>query len=313
MARSRMMVRMAKHFRGVLLVVSSCVWSARAQAHPPEPTVNLGDTSFLDAIGGPGLLLEEIGDASHSGKTVDGGGQPVPGAPAVNAVSGLTHIAWLSNRRLFGGWYGVEAVAVAAHVNAGSEGDITGWGNLTLSPFILQWPERKMGRTRIVQRAVLDFDLPVGEYRRDVPVSIGTHAFTVHPYYAVTVFPTKRLETSWRVHYLWNATNNAPPYATGARSTQAGQAIHFNATAGYGLPHGVWVGANGYYLKQVTAPKVNGVSLPDSPEQVGAIGPGAVWNLGRWLLYANAYHELGAQNRPEGNKIVLRVQWIVGK
>jgi len=29
-----------------------------------------------------------------------------------------------------------------------------------------------------------------------------------------------------------------------------------------------------------------------------------VWNLGRCLLYANAYHELGAQESAEGNKIV---------
>jgi hypothetical protein len=305
------MSKMAKYFRGFLLIAVSC--SAGAQAHPPEPAVNLGDTSFLDAVGGPGLLLEEIGDGSHSGKTVDGEGQKIAGAPTVNAISGLTHIAWLSNRRLLGAWYGVEAVAVAAHVNAGSQGDVSGWGNLTLSPLILQWQEKEIGGSRIAQRVVLDFDLPVGEYRRDTPVSLSSHAFTVHPYYAITVFPGKKFETSWRVHYLWNGTNDAPPYATGAYSTQAGQAIHFNATAGYKLPHGIWIGANGYYLKQITDPHVNGTALPDSPEQVGAIGPGAVWNLGRCLLYANAYHELGAENRPEGNKIVLRVQWILGK
>jgi hypothetical protein len=270
------MSKMGQYTRGVLLMAVSCVCTARAQAHPPEPTVNLGDTSFLDAVGGPGLLLEEIGDGSHSGKTVDGTGQSIAGAPAVNAVSGLTHIAWLSNRRLFAGWYGVEAVAVAAHVNAGSQGEAGGWGNLTLSPFILQWPEKKMGRSRIVQRAVLDFDLPAGEYQRDSAVNISSNAFTVHPYYAITVYPVKKVETSWRVHYLWNGTNDAPPYATGASSTRAGQAIHFNATAGYQLPHGIWIGANGYYLKQVTDPKVNGASLPDSPEQVGAIGPGSV-------------------------------------
>jgi hypothetical protein len=40
--------------------------------HPSEPTVNLGDTSFLDAMGGPGLLIEEIGDGSHDGKVANG-------------------------------------------------------------------------------------------------------------------------------------------------------------------------------------------------------------------------------------------------
>ena len=302
-------------FAGLLLLC--CLASEQGQAqgpmHPSEPTVNLGDTSFLDAVGGPGLLIEEIGDVSHDGKVVNGTGGSVADAPSINAVSGLTHIAWLSKDRLLGGWYGVEVVAVAAHVNAGPNGDVGGWGNLTVSPLILQWKQRQLGSVGIVQRFVLDFELPVGEYRRDVPVSLGSNAFTVHPYYAVTLFPTKRFETSWRVHYLWNATNNAPPFATAARSTQAGQAIHFNATAGYKLPHSVWIGANGYYLKQVTDPKIDGVTLPNSPERVGAIGPGAVWDLGRCLLYVNAYHEFGAQNRPEGKKIVLRAQWIVGK
>ena len=86
--------------------------------------------------------------------------------------------------------------------------------------------------------------------------------------------PCKRLETSWRVHYLWNSRNDAPPFASGVRSVQVGQAIHFNATLGYKLSHGLWLGANGYYLKQITSPQINGMSLIDSPEQVGAIGRG---------------------------------------
>jgi hypothetical protein len=285
----------------------------KAQSHVAEPAVNLGDTSFLDGIAGPGLLVEEIGDGSRSGKVVDGSGHAITGAPSVNSVSGVTHIAWLRNRRILGAWYGVEVVGVAAHVNAGAAGTAGGWGDMIVSPFILQWNERKVGNTRVDQRIVLDFDLPTGEYRRDASLNLSSHAFTVHPYYAITAFPAKHLETSWRVHYLWNGTNEAPPTGTGAHSTQAGQAVHFNATAGYALPHGVWLGANGYFLKQVTDPAINGVHLRDSPEQVGAIGPGAVWNLGRFLLYANAYHEIGAENRPEGNKIVLRMQWIVGK
>jgi hypothetical protein len=284
-----------------------------AQSHVSEPAVNLGDTSFLDGIGGPGLLAEEIGDGSHSGKVEDSEGHVIPDAPAINSLSGLTHIAWLSNRRVIGGWYGVEVVGVAAHVNAGANGTAAGWGDTTVSPFILQWSEQKVGSVRIDQRVVLDLDLPTGEYQPDSQVNLNSHAFTVHPYYAITAFPRKNLETSWRIHYLWNGTNDAHPSDTPSLSTQAGQAIHFNATTGYGFPHGLWVGANGYFLKQVTAPRVNGLSIANSPEQVGAIGPGAVWASKRYLLYANAYHEFGAENRPEGNKVVLRIQWILGK
>src|SRR5208282_4561307 len=64
--------------------------------HVSEPAVNLGDTSFLDASGGPGFVVEQIGDAAHDGRITNSAGNAVPGAGAVNSISGLTHIAWLS-------------------------------------------------------------------------------------------------------------------------------------------------------------------------------------------------------------------------
>jgi len=121
------------------------------------------------------------------------------------------------------------------------------------------------------------------------------------------------VETSWRAHYLYNGRNNDPALGNQARSSQAGQAIPFNATAAYSLPHGVWVGANGYLLREITAPRISGLDISASPEQVGAIGPGIVWDRGQYMLYANAYHEVGALNRQEGNKLVLRVQWVPGR
>ncbi len=285
----------------------------RGQQHPQEPTVNLGDTSFLDALGAPGIFLEQIGDASHSGIKVDGSGHAVVSAPGVNSISGLTHGIDLTKQKLFGAWWGFEAIIVTAHVNAGSSDVASGLGDLTISPLVLQWKALKFGSSQFNQRFVLDFEVPSGEYRQDTPVSLSGHAFTVHPYYAFTFFPTRKVETSWRVHYLYNGRNNDPAVGNQARSSQAGQAIHFNATAAYSLPHGVWVGANGYLLRELTAPRINGSAILSSPEQVGAIGPGIVWNRGQYLLYANGYHEVGALNRSEGNKLVLRVQWVPGR
>ena len=189
----------------------------------------------------------------------------------------------------------------------------SGLGDLTISPLVLQWKALKFGSSQLNQRFVLDFEVPVGEYRQDTPISLSGHAFTVHPYYAFTFFPTKKVETSWRVHYLYNGRNNDPAVGAPAFSSQAGQAIHFNATAAYSLPRGVWLGENGYMLREITAPRINDLDISSSPEQVGAIGPGIVWDRGQYLLYANGYHEVGALNRPEGNKLVLRVQWVPGR
>jgi hypothetical protein len=292
-----MMARIALQVLTAICFLLLCD-AAEAQVHVPEPSVNLGDTSFLDAVGGPGLLVEEIGDGYHGG------------APSVNSIAGLSHIAWLSDHRILKAWYGLEVVGVAAHVKVSDGASAGGWGDLTVSPFIFQWEEQKIGRVRIDQRLVFDFGLPTGEYNKASGVNLSSNAFGVHPYYAITIFPTRRLETSWRLHYLWNATNNAPSVPSAVHSTQAGQAVHFNATVGYNLMHRFWIGANGYYLKQITAAQVNGVSLLHSPEQVGAIGPGLMLQLGRCFLYANEYHELGAENRARGDRFVFRIEWV---
>jgi len=53
---------------GLFLLCITCA-AARAQIpqfHPPEPGVNLSDTSFLDGVAGPGWMMQQIVDASHS-------------------------------------------------------------------------------------------------------------------------------------------------------------------------------------------------------------------------------------------------------
>jgi protoheme IX farnesyltransferase len=294
----------------VVMLICLLSISVHGQTHVSEPAVNLGDTSFLDAPAGPGFVAEEIGDAAHDGIITDAAGNAMPNANAVNSVSSLTHVAWLGSKKLLGAWYGVEVVLSAADVNAGDMGEAGGLGDTTVSPFILQWPEHRVLGLAIDQRADVDFDLPTGQYSRTSNVNISTNNFTFHPYYSITAFPEKRVETSWRVHYLWNSVNNNPPPSIGAQSTQAGQAIHFNATAAYNLFKGLWIGANGYYLKQIADGKIDGVALRSSPEEVGAIGPGGVWNHRSWFFYANGYQELAAQNRAMGRKLVLRIEKI---
>lgn len=285
--------------------------SAQSQQSPTLPAVNLGDTSFLDAIAAPGWVVELIGQGVHDDKTLSNTGQRVPGITDVNTGSTLLHIAWLTPHvRLFGAWYGVETVLSAAYVDTGGHGIGQGPGDVTFSPFILQWPKHKLFDIPIYQRLDFDFDAPIGRYSPDRPVNIGNNAWALNPYYVVTLYPTKRIETSWRVHYLWNSTNHAPTVNTGGNTTQAGQAIHFNATASYEIVKNVHVGANGYYLKQITDARVNGVTVPNAREQIGGIGPGAVVNRGKWFYFVNAYHEVGAKNMSEGNKLVIRVEKI---
>lgn len=293
-----------------LVIVSLFGSRALAQQSPALPAVNLGDTSFLDGLGAPGWVVELIGQGAHDNKTFGNTGQPESGITDVNSGSALLHIAWLGHARLFGAWYGVETVLTGAYVDTGGNGIGQGPGDVTFSPFILQWPKRTIFGMPIYQRADFDFDAPLGRYSPDQPVNIGNNAWAINPYYAATIYPTKRTETSWRVHYLWNSTNHSPPVDTGDDTTQAGQAIHFNATASYEVVKNVYVGANGYYLKQITDGRVNGISVPNAREEIGGIGPGGVVNHGKWYFYVNTYHEVGAKNMSAGNKLVLRVERV---
>ena len=277
------------------------------ETHVAEPALNLGDTSFLDAPAFPGFVLEQIADGEHNGRIVDATGNTIPGAGAVNSLSGLTHFAWIAHKGIFGAWYGAEIVVAAADVDSTASGQAGGIGNLTVSPFILQWPTRHLFHMPIDQRFDVDFDVPPGHFSRSNPVTLTNDNFAINPYYDITAHPTKRIETSWRVHYLWNSTDHAPPLTSGAQSTQAGQAIHFNATVGYNIWKGLWIGPNAYFLSQITDGKVNGVALPNSPEKVAAIGPGMVYNYKKWYYWANEYQEFSAENRPTGHKLVLRI------
>jgi hypothetical protein len=297
----------------VVMLTLVSLFSPRAQPQqaPSLPAVNLGDTSFLDAVAFPGWLVELIGQGVHDNKTLSNTGQVVPQVTDVNSGASLLHIAWLApHPRILGAWYGTEIVLTAAYVDTGGHGIGQGPGDFTFAPIILQWPRHTLYGMSIYQRVTFDIDAPVGRYSPGRPVNIGNNAWDIHPYYAVTLYPAKRIETSWRVHYLWDATNHAPPLGENASTTQAGQAIHFNATASYEIVKNVYLGANGYYLKQITDARANGIALPNSREQIGGIGPGVVVNHAKWFFFVNAYHEVGAENMTEGNKLVLRVEKV---
>ncbi len=58
---------------------------------------------------------------------------------------------------------------------------------------------------------------------------------------------------------------------------QPGQAFHFNYSFEYEFFKNFRGAVAGYYLKQLTDDEVNGNSVPDTKEQVFAIGPAVFW------------------------------------
>lgn len=279
-------------------------------ANAALPPVNLGESSFEDGIALPGWLVEETFDYYHAGVLRDYQGERVPGSYRLTTVTATTHIAYLSNFRLLGGFYGTEALLPLAYVDTdssfGPKDRERGMGDLIVSPIILQWNDQKLFGMSYFQRFVVAVVVPTGEYDRNRPVSIGNNLVSVNPYYAFTIRPTDKIEFSARLHYLWNSENDDPFTGLMAKDIQPGQAFHANFAVSYNLINGVRLGINGYALQQLTADEVDGHRQANSEERIFGIGPGVKWSGKGLSFYLNSYFETGAENRPEGIRVVLR-------
>ena len=297
----------------VCCVIAGLALPARAY---DLPSVNLGFTSFLDGgpPAGPGVYFTEYLQWYTSDRFTDQGGHKTPlPIDRLQAWVSLNQLIYQSNKSvLLGGKWGLDLIQPLVAFDARPQGTTSltesGPGDLLVGPFI-QW-DPIMGEKGPVFMHRIEFQmlLPTGRYDPNALLNAGSNFFSIDPYWAGTWFMLPQWTTSWRVHYLWNDVNHNP--SGGFSTTQAGQAVHLNFASEYELvPKHVRVGVDGYYLKQFTDMKADGDNVPDTREQVVGVGPGLVWHVSQNdHLFANVYFELGAENRPEGQRYNLR--WV---
>lgn len=300
----------------LLLSFAILAGSTSVNAGPVSlPPVNLGQTSFEDGVANPGWFFEEIMEYYHAGQFNDSGGGKVPGQNDLTTAAAITHLAYFSTYKLFGGYIGAEALVplVDANLDASFQphDHEQGVGDLIISPFMLQWNDVKLFGKPFFQRFDLDLVVPTGKYNSDRALNIGNNIVSVNPYYAFTIFPTSKLELSARLHYLWNSENDSPYEGLHASSTQPGQAFHANLAASYEVLKRLRLGISGYALQQFTDDKINGNNIGNSEERVFGVGPGLSYNQDNsrdklWITL-NSYFETGAENRPQGIEVVLRI------
>src|SRR5437660_680268 len=168
--------------RVLWLLTATCVCSAQVQL----PTVNLGDTNFEDAFGGPGWLLQEFPQISVASELKDSHGKTIPGSNRVTAYSTTTHVAFVSKKRVLGGWLSGEVLLPLVDLDVqlanGTSSRVRGLADLTVGAG-LQWAPRKIGEGVFAHRVVFDVGFPTGMYSDRRPVNIGNHFVVVDPYY----------------------------------------------------------------------------------------------------------------------------------
>ncbi len=304
--------RGAGSFAALLVAAALSALSGGASAADLTlPAVNLGDTNFQDAIAFPGWLVEELVTYYHANQFRDYEGRDRAGSNQLTAVSAVTHVAWISTFKILDGWYGAEILVPVGQLDFktefGPKDRDDGLGDISVSPFFLQWPQYSLFGMPFFQRLDLLFKLPTGDYSRHSAVNTGSNVYSFNPYYAFTLVPASRLELSSRIYYLWNSDNDAPFYRLRANNSQPGQAVHANVAVSYEVLKDLRLGVAGYALQQLTDDKVDGDDQSRSRERVFGMGPGLKYRLDTWMLYLNSYKEFGAENRPEGYKLALRI------
>lgn len=287
------------HYRGMAAYLLLAALLANTAGAYQQPLVNLGFTSFVDGgpPAGPGFYFAEY---VMYWTASDLPGIDAPG-DELEVWGSLNQLLYQSdNPLLFGGKWGLDVILPVASFDSEPMNNNDGLGDLQIGPY-LQW-DPIMGENGpiFMHRVELQMIFPTGDYDEDRALNPGSNFFSFDPYWAGTYFFAPRWSASWRLHYLWNDENDDT-------NTQPGQAVHANFACSYeAIPKQLRVGVNGYFLEQVTDTERNNRDTGDD-ESVLAVGPGALYSFSQDThLFFNVYFETSAEDRPEGEKIILR-------
>jgi anthranilate 1,2-dioxygenase (deaminating, decarboxylating) large subunit len=294
----------------VLTLAIICVFAAPAHALMEPLGINLGFTNFLDgASPGPGWYLTEYFQMIRSDDIENHLGLPTDAD--LDVFVNLNQIIYQSNVNFLGGNPGIDVIIPLVDIDiehpvlSGQDG----FGDILIGPFI-QWGPHMIFNRPYFHRFEFQVILPTGDNDADVFLNPGADVVSLNPYYSFTYFITPKLSTSWRIHYLWSEENEDTKLIPGLSDIQAGDAIHFNYAMAYQVTDVVRLGVAGYYLKQIEEDEFDGVKVPDSEEEVFAIGPGLVWHINKDLTFMGAINfETSTDSRPKGTRTTLRLIW----
>jgi len=305
----------------------------------PPAGINLGSTSFYDGFGRlrPGFALLQYFRWSHN-TAIDnavGAENPLFAAPRIDAFPELTQLIVATKWRPFGGAAGFTVLVPLVGLRTGFAADsprtlsATGFGigDIVAGPtyqskFFVRSEERSATAPStpgqgsaphpfFAYRIQFLVEAPSGRFDTAKNINPGSGYWAIIPYLAATYLPTRRIETSTRLHYQYNLPTdklgNPPPIPYLVyRNGQAGQLVYGNFASSYRATKKLYLGANSYAVYQLSPDKTNGVSVSHARETQFYLGPGGGYDFDKAnTLNVNLYLKVEAHNTAAGPALQL--------
>lgn len=178
-------------------------------------------------------------------------------------------------------------------------GTLTGLADLSVAPILFGWHNKTLHQT-----AGIETYIPSGTYDKNEPVNAGHNFYQAAPFYAVTWFPTDRLEASAKFRYAFNSPNHATDY-------HSGNEFSTEFSAGYRVVPDLTLGLQGYIYRQTTDDRLNdqAVNGDGNRGSVNALGPYIHYRFTKNFAVITKYQqEFDAKNRSEGSRL-----WVQAK
>jgi len=239
---------------------------------------------------------------AHQIKGQDSG--EVDGAPfrdfKASASASVFRPVYVSEKTLFGANLAWHAVIPLVHKNQESDvfdDTMDGVGDITISPLILSWHKPPFHWA-----AGMDVVTPTGHYSSTDLTTIGNNHWTFEPVFAISYLGENGLMADLKLMYDFHTRDSALDY-------REGQQFHldYNVGVALGQDKALKVGVAGYYLTSTENDSGPAGTLPDSKENVFALGPSVMYCKGKWSVEAKVLFETDAQNRPEGTASWLKI------
>ena len=207
----------------------------------------------------------------------------------------VPRFVWMTNEKILGGQLGFHIInpLVKVQNTVGNTKDSTfGFGDLLLAS-VLAWHDGSHHYA-----TGLEVAFPTGTYSENALANLGYNHYTIRPMVAYT-FMNEDWDASLKLTYNFNSENKATNY-------RSGEYFAGDYNLGYHLTPKLSVGAQGYFLKQITDDEITDKKI-DFKSQVLGYGLGISYKLDKGYSFEAKYiTETAVKNRTEGNTAWLR-------